>query len=136
MKPLQASPATTAGANAPGAPGAAHPGGGGFLVLRRDGATWAVAQPEVQGLRRRGGAFEVRVAAGALIADEVLGVATALRLLPAGAVLRRFWPEAARGLGVHGALPLVLIDPSSPPGSLRAAAPGRPRGSREGEGEE
>ncbi len=78
------------------------PEDGAFLLLRRGGATWAVAQPEVRGLARRGGAFEVTVAAGALTADEVLGVATGLRLLPVGAVLRRFWPEAARGLGVHG----------------------------------
>jgi len=68
----------------------------------------------------------------------VLGVATGLRLLPAGAVLRRFWPEAACGLGVHGALPLVLIDPLSPPRSLLAGAPDHPRGgggAREEEGE-
>jgi hypothetical protein len=111
-----------------------------FLVLRRGGATWAVAQPEVRGLVRRhgeagrggvgdsgaggGGAFEVTVAGGPLAADEVLGVASGLRLHPAGPVLRRFWPEAARGLAVHGARPLVLIDPSAPPQSLLAASPG------------
>jgi hypothetical protein len=120
----------------PGTPGTGGiPADAAFLLLRRGGAIWAVAQPEVRGVARRGGALEVRVAAGVLTADEVLGVATGLRLLPAGAVLRRFWPEAARGLGVHGALPLVLIDPISPPRSLLAAAPGRPRGGREGEGE-
>ena len=81
----------------------------------------------MRSLRRRGGAFEIAVAGGVLTADEVLEVATELRLLPAGAVLRRFWPEASRGLGVRGLLPLVLIDPSSPPSSLLA---------RQGEGEE
>jgi hypothetical protein len=104
-----------------------------FLVLRRGGATWAVAHPEVLGLWRHGGGFEVRVAAGALAADEVLGVASGLRLHPAGPVLRRFWPEAARGLAVHGALPLVLIDPASPPRSLLAAPVDAEGGRRDGE---
>jgi hypothetical protein len=95
----------------------------GFLVVRRGGATWAVAHQEVQGLARRGAGFVVRVAAGALVADEVLGVTADLRLHPAGGVLRRFWPEAARGLAVHGKLPLVLIDALAPPRSLLAVFP-------------
>ncbi|HEY6323020.1 MAG TPA: hypothetical protein VJA16_15830 [Thermoanaerobaculia bacterium] len=93
---------------------------GGFLVVRRGGATWAVAHQEVRGLARRGAGVEVTVAAGALAADEVLGVIGNLRLHPAGGVLRRFWPEAARGLAVHGTLPLVLIDGLAPPRSLLA----------------
>jgi len=97
---------------------------GGFLVLRRGGATWAVADQEVRGLARRGAAFEVTVVAGALTADEVLGVTADLRLHPAGGVLRRFWPEAARGLAVHGSLPLVLIDAEAPPRSLLAEVAG------------
>jgi hypothetical protein len=92
----------------------------GFLVVRRGGATWAVAHQEVRGLARRGAGFEVTVAVGALTADEVLGVTADLRLHPAGGVLRRFWPEAARGLAVHGTLPLVLIDALAPPRSLLA----------------
>jgi hypothetical protein len=95
---------------------------GGYLVMRRGGATWAVADREVRGLARRGAAYEVTVAAGALTADEVLGVTADLRLHPAGGVLRRFWPEAARGLAVHGSLPLVLIDAGAPPRSLLAGA--------------
>jgi len=98
---------------------------GGFLVLRGGGAAWAVAQREVRGLaRRRGGGYEGTVAAGVLAADEVLGVAAELRCLPAGLVLRRFWPEAARGLAVHGELPLVLIDPLAPPRALRPVREG------------
>jgi hypothetical protein len=115
---------------------------GGFLVLRRDGATWAVAHPDVRGLARRGGGFEVTVAAGTLAADEVLGVTADLRCQPPGRVLRRFWPEAARGLAVHGELPLVLIDPFAPPRSLlvtgagaaAAAAPVAPAESGAGAG--
>lgn len=95
----------------------------GFLVVRRGGATWAVAHQEVRGLARRGATVEVTVAAGALAADEVLGVTAELRLHPAGGVLRRFWPEAARGLAVHGTLPLVLIDGLAPPRSLLAEPP-------------
>jgi len=96
---------------------------GGFLVVRRGGATWAVAHQEVQGLAGRGAGFVVRVAAGALAADEVLGVTVGLRLHPAGGVLRRFWPEAARGLAVHGTLPLVLIDALAPPRALLEVEP-------------
>jgi hypothetical protein len=98
----------------------------GFLVLRRGGATWAVARPAVQGLARRGAGFEVQLAAGVLSADEVLGVTADLHWLPAGGVLRRFWPEAAHGLGLHDALPVVLIDPLAPPRSL-LAVPGAPQ---------
>jgi hypothetical protein len=112
---------------------------GAFLVLRRDGATWAVAQPEVHGLVRRGGGFEVAVAAGTLAADEVLGVTAELRCHPAGRVLRRFAPEAARGLAIHGERPLVLIDAHAPPRSLlatgaNAAAPARGDGAAAGAG--
>jgi hypothetical protein len=99
---------------------------GGFLVVRRGGATWAVAHQEVRGLARRGAAVEVTVAAGTLAADEVLGVTADLRLHPAGGVLRRFWPEVARGLAVHGTLPLVLIDGLAPPRSLLAEPPAAP----------
>jgi hypothetical protein len=106
---------------------------GGFLVVRRGGATWAVARQEVRGLARRGAGFAVSVAAGELAADEVLGVTAGLRLHPAGGVLRRFWPEAARGLAVHGTLPLVLIDPLAPPRALLAVEP-PPRSPRDAAG--
>ena len=106
----------------------------GFLVLRRGGAAWAVAQPAVEGLARRGTGYEVKVAAGALAADEVLVVTADLRVHPAGGVLRRFWPEAACGLAVHEALPMVLIDPQAPPRALLAeAAPEKPEEARERE---
>ena len=107
---------------APASADLASAAGAGFLVLRRGGATWALAHPDVRGLARRArGGYEVTVAAGTLTADEVVGVATDLRLHPAGAVLRRFWPEAARGLAVHGATPLVLIDAAAPPAALLVA---------------
>ncbi len=102
--------------------------GGGFLVLRRGGATWALAWHEVRGLARRRGAFEVLVEGGPLAADEVLGVATDLRLHPAGAALCRFWPEAARGLAVHERAPLVLIDPLQPPRALLWEEEDQPHG--------
>jgi hypothetical protein len=95
----------------------------GYLVLRRGGVTWAVANQAVRGLTRSGTGFEVKLAAAVLAADEVVGVTVDLRLRPAGAALRRFWPEAACGLAVHDRLPLVLIDPSTPPRSLLAAPP-------------
>ncbi len=99
-----------------------------FLVLRHGGVTWAVARPAVQGLARRGAGFAVEVAAGTLVADEVLGVTPDLRTHAAGGVLRRFWPEAVRGLAIYEARPVVLIDPLAPPRSLLAAPPAGPSG--------
>jgi hypothetical protein len=94
-----------------------------MLLLRRGGATWGVAHDAVRALvRRDDGGFEVTMAAGAaLVADEVLGVTALPAARPAGGVLRRFWPEAARGLAVHAARPLVIIDPAAPPRALVAA---------------
>ena len=111
-------------------------GAASFLMMRKAGVTWAVAHPEVRGVAQRGGSFEVTLAgslpAGAatlLTVDEVLGVAADLRLLPAGPVLRRYWPEAAHGLAVHGAQPMLLIDPQAPPRALLATAVTAERGS-------
>lgn len=138
-------------------------GGSAFLVLRRGGAHWALPWQEVRGVARHGtggggggagsagagggsgdpdgsaekgavaGGFEVRVAAGCLAADEVLGVVPEMRLHPAGAALRRFWPEAVRGLAVHGRAPVVLIDPQAPPRQLLTEGPGGMRDVEEGE---
>jgi hypothetical protein len=90
---------------------------GGFLVLRRDGASWALARHEVRGLSRRAGSFAVEVAAGTLLADEVQVVAD-LTLHPAGAALRRYWRGSAAGLAVHQLAPLVVIDAQTPPPAL------------------
>jgi hypothetical protein len=42
---------------------------------------------------------------------------------------RRFWPEPFRGLAIHGAMPVVVVDPADPPGVLR------PRGENVGKTE-
>lgn len=94
----------------------------GFLLLRRAGGLWGLANAEVQGLARRGGAYRVATAGGELAADEVVGVVPALALRPPARLLGRFWPEAAAGLAlglaVVGGEPVVVIDPRRPPRAL------------------
>jgi hypothetical protein len=94
----------------------------GFLLLRRGGGLWGLANAEVRGIARRDGGFRVATSGGELAADEVLGVAD-LEVRPA-ALLGRFWPEAAAGLAVVGREPLVVLDPRHPPRALRAPAAG------------
>jgi hypothetical protein len=103
-------------------PGAAS--GPGFLLMRRAGSLWGIANAAVTGLERRAdGAYgiatgERQAEPVLLVADEVVGVVAELRLWPSP-LIRRFWPEPFRGLSVHGALPLVVVDPGSPPRALR-----------------
>ena len=99
-----------------GVPGAA---GKGYLLMRRDGALWGVANAAVESLTRGDGGFRVGVGAGELCIDEIVGVVAELPVRPMAAALRRFWPEAAGGLAVHAEQPLVVVDPQRPPRSLR-----------------
>lgn len=91
----------------------------GFLLLRRAGGVWGIANAAVEGLRARGDGYRVSVAGEALGADEILGVVEHLAVRPATAVLRRFWTEAPAGLAVHERLPVVVVDPRRPPAALR-----------------
>ena len=94
----------------------------GFLLLRRAGGVWGIANAAVDGLARAGRRLPDRAsAAGALAADEILGVVESLTVRRAAPVLRRFWPEAPAGLAVHGALPVVVVDPRRPPARLATA---------------
>ncbi|HYG65476.1 MAG TPA: hypothetical protein VEL74_23040 [Thermoanaerobaculia bacterium] len=95
--------------------------GSGFLLMRRGGSLWGIANSAVAGLERQdGGAY--RIAAGAepalLVADEILGVVPELRVWQSP-VTRRFWPEPFRGLSIHGRQPVVVVDPGHPPVALR-----------------
>ena len=103
--------------------------GGGFLLLRRGGSLWGIANSAVAGLERQdGGAYRITSGgAGAgsrdaepalLVADEILGVVPELRVWPSP-LTRRFWPEPFRGLAIHGRQPVVVVDPGHPPGVLR-----------------
>jgi hypothetical protein len=91
----------------------------GFLLLRRAGGVWGIANAAVEGLRTRGDGYRISVAGKALGADEILGVVEHLAVRPATAVLRRFWTEAPAGLAVHERLPVVVVDPQCPPAALR-----------------
>jgi hypothetical protein len=90
----------------------------GYLLLRRAGGLWGIANAAVLGLSRRGGGFAVTVDGGALMADEILGVVEELGIRPAAPVVRRFWPETAAGIAMHGEVPLVVVDPCRPPRAL------------------
>ncbi len=91
---------------------------GGYLLLRRAGTLWGVANRDVEGLARQGEGYRLQVAGRALAADEILGVVGALEVRPLSDVVRRFWPEAVGGWAVSGRLPVVLVDPRRPPRAL------------------
>jgi hypothetical protein len=94
----------------------------GFLLLRRAGGVWGIANAAVDGLAREGEGYRIATGGGPLAADEILGVVEDLAVRPAAPVMRRFWPETPAGLAVHGALPVVVVDPSRPPAALRFEA--------------
>lgn len=96
----------------------------GFLLLRRGGGLWGVANAAVDGLSRRGDGIRVAIAGGELAADEVVGVVEELSVRLAAPVMRRFWPEPFAGLAVHGRQPLVVVDPARLPAVLRAEPEG------------
>jgi hypothetical protein len=107
---------------------AAHGQGGGYLLLRRDGTLWGVANRDVESLARQGEGYRLQVAGRALAADEILGVVGALEVRPLSDVVRRFWPEAAGGWAVSGRLPVVLVDPRRPPRALELEGGELPHG--------
>jgi hypothetical protein len=100
----------------------------GFLLLRRGGGLWGIANAAVDGLAREGAEYRVATGEGALAADEILGVVDELAVRPVPAVVRRFWPEAPVGMAVHAAQPVVMVDPRHPPAALRIDEGERPDG--------
>ena len=91
----------------------------GYLLVRRAGGVWGIANEAVSGLARDGKGYRLMVGGEVVGADEIVGVVTGLRVLPPAPALRRFWPEAAAGMAVHGGLPLVVVDPLRVPAALR-----------------
>ena len=96
----------------------------GFLLLRRGGNLWGIANAAVDGLGRQGMDYRIAVGGSNLRADEILGVVEELRVWPLAPVVRRFWPEPAAGLAVHGREPVVVVDPGHPPAALRSREAG------------
>jgi hypothetical protein len=100
----------------------------GYLLLRRAGGLWGIANAAVDGLVRRGADYRITIGGGSgggvLAADEIVGVVEDLRVWPLAPAVCRFWPEAAAGLAVHGSEPLVVVDPGRLPAALRAAEAG------------
>lgn len=102
----------------------------GFLLLRRGGGLWGIANAAVDGLARRGVDYRITLGGGIgdgggdLVADEILGIVEELRIWPLAPVVSRFWPQPAAGLAVHGREPVVVVDPDHPPAALRGAEEG------------
>jgi hypothetical protein len=92
---------------------------GGFLLMRRAGGLWGIANSTVEGLAVEEGGYKISASGEALFADEILGVVMNLRVHPPAPVLRRFWSEAVTGLAVYGRVPVVMVDPRYPPEILR-----------------
>jgi hypothetical protein len=92
----------------------------GFLLLRRAGGVWGIANDAVDRLAAAAGGYRISVGECALAADEILGVVEELNVRPPAAVLRRFWSEAPAGLAVYGRLPVVVVDSRRLPAALRS----------------
>lgn len=90
-----------------------------LVLLRSDGCLWGVPDAEVERLEGERDRVTVRLRRGVLVAEAVLGVAREVDVHPAGAALRRFWPESCGGLAVHDGRPLVVVDVARPPRALR-----------------
>jgi hypothetical protein len=95
------------------------PHAAGYLLVRRAGGVWGIANEAVSGLARDGRGYRLTVGGEVVGADEILGVVTDLRVLPPAPALRRFWPESPAGMAVHGGLPVVVVDPLRVPAALR-----------------
>lgn len=91
-----------------------------LLVLRKDGAAYAIAASSVRALARRRGLVLVSTAEETLTADEVVGLDAAATVKPAGAAVRRFWRQPLLGLAMACSVPVVVLDPRRPPRTLRA----------------
>ena len=91
----------------------------GFLLIRRAGGVWGIANGAVEGLARDGAGYRIEAGGEALVADEILGVVTDLRVVPTAPALRRFWSEEPAGMAVHAGVPLVVVDPRRLPAALR-----------------
>jgi len=108
----------------------------GYLLLRRQGGVWGVANAQVTSLAREpgndgsqggGAAYRVGTAAEPLAADEILGVAAELAVRPPARAVARWWPEGSDGCALWSGMPVAVIDPLHPPRALRFAAP-QPQG--------
>ena len=73
------------------------PGARGFLLLRRGGGLWGIANAAVDGLARQGAEYRVATGEGALAADEILGVVDSLTVRPVPALIGGSGPRRRRG---------------------------------------
>jgi hypothetical protein len=91
----------------------------GYLLVRRCGGVWGIANSDVERLARDDEGYRIAVASGEIAADAILGVVEDLAVRPPAPVLRRFWSESPAGVAVHGHQPVVVVDPRHLPDILR-----------------
>ena len=96
---------------------------GGYLVLRRAGALWAIDGALVRGVERHGGTTSVATAAGALLADAVIGLVPSLEVRRPAAGVGSYLAPGVAGLTVHEGACVAIIDPARPPAALQPAPP-------------
>lgn len=82
----------------------------GFLLVHRDGLTWAVNRAAVLAVTRQGSRVALQLRAGTLAVDGVRGVEQGLVVRMTGPALRRFLPPACLGLGVLAGEPIAVVD--------------------------
>jgi hypothetical protein len=90
----------------------------GYLLLRRAGGLFGVANADVVGLSRRGGIYRIEVRQGGLLADEVVGVVEDLDVHPMAPIVGLYWAEPVSGWAVHAGSPVVVVDSGRLPHAL------------------
>ena len=92
----------------------------GWLLLRRHGCLWGIPSTEVRGIKTTAEGLCVMVGRHVLTADEVLSLERGLATRQAGPVVTWAAPPGCQGLAASEHGPLVLIDPTAPPETLRS----------------
>lgn len=95
----------------------------GYLLLRRGGGLFGVANADVVGLSRRGALYRIEIRRGRLLADEVVGVVEDLDVRPMTPIARLYWAEPVSGWAVHAGAPVVVVDSARLPHALEEGEP-------------
>ena len=103
-----------------------------LVIIRRGEDLWGIARSAIRSFRQAGAGVLVELDASMVCADQVMGTTTQTEIRPAGALLRRFWPQPCLGLTLFSDRPVVVVDPSVPPSALCAQEGETPNGKEAG----
>lgn len=103
---------------------------GAFLLVRSQGALWALPNQHVRAVEASGQRrCQVRLEEVTVWVDEVLRLARGLVVVPVGASIRWAVPAGCQGLTLCEQGPVVVVDGRNPPTVLTATpAAGAPEG--------